>query len=419
LANLYSLYQSRGGDLSPSQFVNLIQSSGGALASLGSLAGGTIAPLTSGAATGLAGAGGSAVGAGLSTAGQALGGIGTTLGIGMNLASLARALETGDDRALGAPVGSLAGLGIGAGVGTLIAPGVGTLIGAGLGAAAGGAIGSVIGQNLPHYYAVRGHSMRLGNEAADQYTTNVINAGYTGDITDVQQALGAGYANGRVRVDLNLPKDVAAAIGVPTNARIADMSSDQFALLLKAYSERAGANSNWFQGSGDVPYLDTKTRGEGDENYSGPTGPGAARAIADHVATTARGTFDILAQALAPQLAQLPPVAPLHWEDVNGTRIAPEIEYTQYNPHPGEPGAGPPTWDPASYDTIKQAAQAGTLSDLFMGGGAGLGTPSQREAAAAQGREYYDRMLHPWLYDPNYFNGSGSGGDSGGGPGAP
>jgi hypothetical protein len=390
---LYSMYQKRGGDMSPGDFIGTIQSSGGLASSLGALGGGgaAVTPMIAGAGSSALGSGAGAA-AGLSAAGAGLSGIGATMGIGMNLGNMINGFMSGDDRALGPAVGTAAGMGLGAGagaiVGTVVFPVVGTvlgaLIGAGIGGAAGGALGGLFGQNLPHYYAVREHAGGVAGDAATKYADAVIQAGNTGDILQVQRALGQGFADGRVRVDLNLPKDVAAALGVPTNVKMSQLNPEQFLTLLKAYSEREGFNANWFVGSGDVPYL------SGDEH-------GGASQVAGQVANIARGTFDVMTQFYANELAQTPSVAPINVEQIGDYRIAPEIQYQAYNQHTGEPGAGPPTWDPASYDTIRSAAQGGTLSDLFLGGGTPMGTPAGRAA------ELLDYQRRNWWMFPGMF----------------
>lgn len=396
LASLYSLYQSRGGDLSPSQFIALIQSSGALSSQLGALLGvapGAVAGVEAGAAAtpGVVGAAGGGAGAGLAATGAGLSAIGGTMGIGMGLANAINAFASGDDRAIGTGTGTLIGLAGGAGLGLVLGGPLGAIAGAGIGAGLGGWLGSYFGQNLPHYYAVREHAGDVGKGAIEQYMGDVIAAGETGDIAAVQAALGQSFADERVRVDLNLPPDVAQAIGVNPRTTFNELTPDQFGLLLKAYRERDGANGDWFVGSGDLPYLTTEKRG-------GRLGP--AQAIAKAASGVAKGTFDTMSEFFAPFLDQMAPVAPASWEEINGYRIAPEIAYTRYNTHTGEPGAGPPTYDPADFDTIKAAAQAGTLSDLFYGGGKPLGTKAQRDAAAERERLWREMYARNTGYNP-------------------
>ena len=96
--------------------------------------------------------------------------------------------------------------------------------------------------------------------------------------------------------------------------------------------------SNWFQGRGDLPYL------SGTQKNGQPGGP--AWQIAQAVSQTAEATIKTLADSLGPQLDQLPPVAPLNWEQAGEYKLSPQLPY-------GQP-----------YDELKQLFASGAYNTL-------------------------------------------------------
>jgi hypothetical protein len=329
----------------------------GALTNLGTGGAGFIEGGASGI-LGTAGAGGVAGTTG-GTIGGSFGGLGSALldlgagagwlGLGNSLGNAINGLLSHDDRALGGAVGTLGGMGVGAGagaiLGTVVYPGIGTavgaILGAGIGAAGGGMLGGLFGQNLPHYYAVREHAGDQASAAIDGLANNVIAAGHTGDIRNVQAALAKDEANGHVRIDLNLPPDVTHALNIAPGARIGDLTTQQFIGLLKAYSERdPSLTHNWFVGSGDVGYLNRD----------------AAQHVANSVAGIARGTFDTMVQVFHAPLSQAPPVASLEWSN-EGTayNMSHQLPYDYYG-------------QPISYEQALALIQAGQTAGLEANG---------------------------------------------------
>lgn len=367
----YGLSQGQG---DPSMIGSALSAGGQALSGLGSIG-------ASQAASGSTGALASASPA-LSAAGSTIGlvgaGVGATWAAGQSVHSLASALDSGDDRQLGSGIGSVTGLAAGLVIGTMIAPGIGTLIGAGLGAAAGGALGGLFGQNKPSYIAVREHARDVGNLESLEYRTMLEQALNSGDVNQVQSALSQAQGNNRVRIDLDLPSDVAAAVGVPeklSNEDIGRMAPDQFLRLLKAWRERQGVTQGWLVGSGDIPNL-----------------PGAqAEALAKRTSAMGAKTLDIVSEGLGAQLDAMPPVAPLTWEEIGEYRLAPQLEYSEYihTPEQGlRPQDTPYHQRNIPYERVRQLAEAGQLGPRYSVRGLRLAEAVEGTPGLSGGRTF-------------------------------
>jgi len=259
IASIYGL--SSGAEVTPQMVLNLLQSGITTASQLASLAASAGVTGASSAASGLAGVAGAAA--------LPLGAAAAAMSVKQGVDQI----STGEDRSIYNGISQLIG-----------GPGAGYL-------------SSLITQNMPLQPDLkhRQGAMEVSTDAVNNYQWGLQKAFSNGDLSQIQQLLGQG-TGGISGAGLKLPDDVAKAIGIPSDSDIQSLTPEQFVKVLKAYSEQqpAGAGDGWFTATANEPYL----------------GGSALLATTNAIRSTAFQAFNSLVQSLAPQLAQMPPVAP-------------------------------------------------------------------------------------------------------------
>jgi len=323
IASIYGL--SSGAEVTPGMVINLLQSGITTASQLAGLA----------AAAAPASAAASSAASSLSALSAATGPVLGVAGAGVSVAGGLKQLESEDVRSR---YNGLAQL---------------------IGGPAAGYMSSWITQNMgqPDYIQHREGAAAEAQTTFERYRNELSGALGTGDVMQMQQLLGQSPREGVSGALLNLPKDVAKAIGITPDAAIQDLTIEQFVSLLKAYSDREGANQNWFTATANIPYLTAEPLPGGQ--------PGPAKQLVDAISETANSAFKAMVQGYAGLLSQLPPIAPLSWEDVgNGYRLSPELEYQKYLTDYDSP-----RWVPSTYEEARQGALGYTSGPLMYTGG--------------------------------------------------
>lgn len=186
-------------------------------------------------------------------------------GVGAAVAAFGSIMDIAGDN-VEAGIGGLVGGTIGAVALGYFFPVIGHFIGYIVGDLLGSLIGGLFGGGPSNYEKKRQEAAEEANEAFNTLSQTYKDAAKSGDPNTVLGALrtgGGGAAGNSVRTNLTLSPELAARLGITGDivgerviAQWANITPEQFARLLAAYTADRSLIESTIAGSGDVPYLE-------------------------------------------------------------------------------------------------------------------------------------------------------------------